>query len=85
MDYLERVYAGANPLELVNDTFFCIHGWFTEMKVDSDEAELLADMTRKVDWTDQYERHHFVKLTKYFSTRSSISEDLSWGEVVGLD
>ncbi len=85
MSYLERVYAGANPLELINDTFVRIHAWFTEKKLDSDEAELLADMTRKVDWTDQYERDHFVQLTDYFSTRSSMSEDLSWGEVVGLD
>ena len=85
MRYLQRVYEGANPLELMDEMFFRIHDWFTEKRLDSDEKELLADMNLKVDWNDQYEREHFVQLTECFSTRSSISEDLSWGEVVGLD
>ena len=85
MNYIKRVYAGANPVELMKDTFIRIQAWFTMGRLSTNEAEYLADMTRKVDWDDQYERDDFVQLTRYFSSRSSISEDLSWGEVVGLD
>lgn len=76
---------GAGPLDFVRDSFMFIHAWLTEERIDAAEAELLADMTRKVDWEDQYERKGFVRLMEYFSGRSSISEDMSWPEVVRLD
>ena len=84
MGYFERLFAGSSPLEIVRDSFIHIHAWLSERRVDSDEAELLADMTRKVDWGDDVEKDEFAKLLEYFSGRSSMSEDLSWAEVVGL-
>ena len=83
--YLDRIFAGAGPLDFVRDTFIHIHAWLAEDKVDSGEAELLADMTRKVDWDDDVEKQGFLELMEFFSERSSMSEDLSWPEVVGLE
>ena len=85
MPYLDRVFAGAGPLDFVRDTFIHIHAWLSEEKVNYSEAKLLEDMTRKVDWSDHVEKKHFAELMDYFSTRSSISEDLTWAGVVGLE
>lgn len=85
MGLLERVFAGTNPLDLVRDSFIHIRAWLSEKKVDHDEAKYLGEMTRKVDWSNFIEKEDFVKLLEYFSTRSSVSEDLSWADVVGLD
>ena len=76
---------GPGPLNFVRDSFIYIHAWLTERRIEAGEAELLADMTRNVDWEDQYEKEGFVRLMEYFSDRSSISEDMSWPEVVCLD
>ena len=62
-----------------------IHAWLKEKRIDAAEAELLADMTRNVDWEDQHEKEEFVQLMEYFSQRSSISGDMSWPEVVRLE
>lgn len=59
-----------------------IHEWSFERKVDPDEAELLADMTLKVDWSNDVEKNDFVQLMEYFSERDLLSEDLSRNEVV---
>lgn len=85
MGFLQRILAGGIPLDCVRESFTHIHAWLTEKKLDSAEAELLADMTRKVDWSDHVEKEDFGRLMDYFSTRSSISEDLSYAEVVLLD
>lgn len=85
MGYLERIDEGDGPLDFVRDSFIHIHAWLSEKKVDADEAELLADMTRKVDWSDYVEKKGFVRLMEYFSGRDSVSEDLTWAGVVGLD
>lgn len=85
MGYLERIFAGASPVDCLCDTFISIRAWLAEKKVDADEAEYLADMTRKVDWNDFGEKTGFVELMEYLSGRSSMSEDLSWAAVVGLD
>ena len=78
-------FLGDCPDNLMRDNFTHIHAWLKEKRINADEAELLADMTRKVDWEDQYEREDFVELMEHFSSRSSTSEDMSWPEVVGLD
>ena len=85
MGYLERLFASASPLDFVRDSFIHIHAWLLERKVDPDEAGLLGNMTRKVDWSDHFEKKEFVRLMEYFSERSSTSEELSWAAVVGLD
>ena len=85
MSYLERLFLGPGPYDFVRESFIHIHAWLTEKRVNSAEAELLADMTRKLDWEDYYEKEGFVRLMEYMSERSSISEDMSWAEVVGLD
>ena len=85
MGYLDRIFAGSGPSDFIRDSFIYIRAWLSEKKVDPEEAEFLADMTRKVDWSDDVEKSSFVELMEYFSRRSSLSEDLSWAEVVGLD
>lgn len=54
-----------------------IHGWLLKQKVDPYEAELLADMTLKVDWSDGVEKDEFVQLMEYLSRRSLSSKGLS--------
>lgn len=85
MNYSARILAGVDTRDFLRDTFIHIHAWVLEKKVDAYEAEFLADMTRKIDWNDHSEKEEFVGLMEYFSGRSSVSEDLSWAEVVGLD
>lgn len=85
MGYLERLFTGTSPLDFVRDAFRHIRTWLSEEKVDSAEAELLEEMSRKVDWSDDVEKRDFLGLLEYFSTRSSMSEDMTWGEVVGLE
>lgn len=85
MDYLERLFTGIGPLDFVRDTFRHVRIWLLREKVATAEADFLAEMSRKVDWSDEIETREFLGLLQYFSARSSISEDLSWGEVVGLE
>lgn len=59
-----------------------IHEWLSKRKVDPDEAELLADMTRKIDWSDDVEKDEFAELMEYFFSRDLSSGDLSRIEVV---
>ena len=82
MGYLKGMFDGSGPLDFARDSFILIHAWLSDQKVNPDEAEYLADMTRKVDWSDHVEKDEFVQLMEYLSRRSSLSEDLSWGAVV---
>ena len=71
-------------------SFRHIHYWLTERRIiDPHTAELLAEMTGKVDWEDENEKNDFSELMQFFgdrsAERSSSSEDMSWPEVVGLD
>lgn len=86
MGYLERLFIGSGPSDLVHDSIMFIRAWLTETRIDASEAEFLADMTLKVDWEDQTEKNGFIRLMEYLSLRGSISEDdMSWPEVVRLD
>ena len=82
MDYRIRIKEGSGPSDFVRDSFIYIHAWLSEQIVNPDEAEYLADMTRKVDWSDHAEKEDFLMLMDYFSRRHSLSSDMSWGEVV---
>ena len=81
--FSDTIYNSSSPLDSLRNTFTYIQAWLAERKVDPDEAELLADMTRKVDWNHHAEKEDFVGLMRYFSRRSSSSEDLTWAQVVG--
>ena len=82
MGYRKRITEGSGPADFTRDTFTYIHAWLKEEIVAPDEAEFLVDMTRKVDWSDHAEKENFLMLMDYFSRRSSLSSDMSWGEVV---
>lgn len=82
MDYRKRIREGSGPSDFVRDSFIYLHAWLLEQIVAPSEAEFLADMTRKVDWSDHAEKEDFLTLMDYFSRRSSVSSDMSWGEVV---
>ena len=82
MGYRKRITEGSGPSDFTRDTFTYLHAWLKEEIVTPDEAEFLVDMTRKVDWSDHAEKENFLMLMDYFSRRSSLSSDMSWGEVV---
>ena len=86
MDYRRRIKEGSGPSDFVRDSFISIHAWLSEQIVAPGEAEYLADMTRKVDWSEHAEKEDFLMLMDYFSRRYSLSSDvswdMSWGEVV---
>ena len=82
MDYRKRINEGSGPSDFVRDSFIYLHAWLSKQIVAPDEAEYLADMTRKVDWSDHAEKEDFIMLMDYFYRRSSVSSDMSWGEVV---
>ena len=86
MDYRRRIKEGSGPSDFVRDSFISIQAWLSEQIVAPGEAEYLADMTRKVDWSEHAEKEDFLMLMDYFSRRYSLSSDvswdMSWGEVV---
>ena len=82
MDYHKMIEEGYGPSDFVRETFIHLHAWLAEQAVAPNEAEYLGDMTRKVDWNDDAEKEDFLVLMEYFSGRSSVSSDMSWGEVV---
>ena len=82
MDYRQRMNQGFGPSDFVRDSFTSLQAWLSEQIVAPSEAEYLADMTRKVDWSDHAEKEDFLMLMDYFSRRSSLPSDMSWGEVV---
>ena len=77
MGYFERLSKCSCPLDFVRCSMSHIHGWLLKQKVDPYEAELLADMTLKVDWSDGVEKDEFVQLMEYLSRRSLSSKGLS--------
>lgn len=61
---------------------YVVHEWLSEREVNPDEAELLADMTLKIDWSNNVEKDEFVKLMEYLSRRSLLFNGLSRVRVV---
>ena len=82
MDYRKSIKEGSGPSDFVRDSFIYIHTWLSEQIVAPDEAEYLANMIRKVDWSHHAEKEDFLMLMDYFARRSSLGSDMSWGEVV---
>ena len=80
MDYRKLLNEGRSCC--ISDCFAYIDTWLSEQILAFSEAVLLVHMTRKVDWSHHAEKHDFLALMDYFARRSSLSSDMSWGEVV---
>lgn len=85
MCFVKVIFEGGDPMDLISESYHYIRGLLAQRKVDAVQAELLADMTPKVDWNDDQEKEEFATLMDNLSSQSSLSDDRTWGGAVGLD